>query len=166
MFRSLALFFLVLLATVGSAAAADEQQQQLLGITVRGESQKIDRLDHYNAAQPVTIRVVAPEAARVVVAGAKPDGTPMRVALQRGADGTYTGTLDVPTPGTWILAAHTTIGGIETTTGKISMQVKPPPTHDDPTLMLVAALVSIGGGLGLIVIGRTTAAARSARPAA
>jgi hypothetical protein len=152
--------FALLLGSVllGTATAAYAASAQSLVVDVRDRDPQLSRLSHYSASAPVELRVIAPGASSVALVGASPAGTTVRVPLAAARDGSFTGTTTLAVPGTWLLAISTTYKGPEIVGDSFSVVVEQGASARDAAVLAVLAVLSIGGGIGLIVAGRGSAA--------
>jgi hypothetical protein len=119
------------------AAQADEPQQ--LFVDLSGTSPRIERLETYDTARLIRIRVFDPAAQRVGIQGVAPDGSTLDLLLARGEDGFYTGTLTLRMSGSWELSIDTTADY---------------PPAGEAEMMIALSGASIFSGIGLIAVGR------------
>jgi hypothetical protein len=146
--------------TAGIAAAA-----QPLTIDDRTDQLRVDHLDRYTNGEPVAVRVQAQPAQGVALLLLAPDGTSTRVPLALDADGSFSGTVTLAAPGTWTLAIAVNANGVQTTSQSfVAIVTDARATYESVLTMLGLALVSIGGGIGLIAVGRKSALAAQAQP--
>ena len=155
MFRLAALLLLALAALPCVALAAGTQA---LTIDLRGGTPRIDKLERYETGTPLTVTVTAPSAESAMLAGVGPDGSNLRAPLARGADGAFTATVTLATPGTWSLATSTSANGETVSTESFALTVSDAPSPVGAAVMAALSFVSIAGGIGLIAVKRRTLA--------
>ena len=161
MSRLVSTVLLALAVWAGSSVAAAAAQP--LSIDNRTDQLRIDHLDAYSNGEPVTVRVQAQPAQAVTLIGLSPAGTDLRVPLVREPDGSFTGVATLSAPGSWTLAISTTANGVQTLSQSFVVTVADSAATTSSVLtMLGLALVSIGGGVGLIAVGRKNAVAQQA----
>ncbi|HEY4442060.1 MAG TPA: hypothetical protein VGN14_16500 [Candidatus Elarobacter sp.] len=151
MFRLAACALLALLLVPAAAGAA-----QPLTVDLSGTAPVVDKLDRYFTGESVALRVLAPQATQVTIAGVAPDGTTLRVPLVLGTDGAFAGTLTLATAGTWSLAADTTVGAHDVNTESFALLAVAPQSPLAASIMAGLALASVVGGIGLIAVARRT----------
>jgi hypothetical protein len=158
MSRIVSAVLLALVAWAGSAGVAAAAQP--LTIDERTDQLRVDHLDRYTNDEPLAVRVQAQPAQSVTLLGLAPDGGSLRVPLARQADGSFTGDVSLAKPGTWTLAVDAAANGVQSTSQSFVVIVADArATKESFFTMLGLALVSIGGGLGLIAVGRKNAVA-------
>ena len=133
-------------------ARADEPQQ--LFVDLSGTSPRIERLETYDTARLIRIRVFDPAAQRVGIQGVAPDGSTLDLLLARGEDGFYTGTLTLRMSGSWELSIDTTDGGEDVVTERFTVAAADYPPAGEAEMMIALSGASIFSGIGLIAVGR------------
>lgn len=139
-----------ILAPVAASAA------QALTIDLRGATPRIDKLDRYDTGSALALRVMAPRASQVTIAGIGPDGSNIRVPLAAAAGGAYAGTMTLPVAGTWSFAADMTVDGEDASTESFPIVAAEPESRLPAAIMAALALASVAGGVGLIAVARRT----------
>ena len=169
MLRTVTALVLALVATVAVASAAAvvsarHAGDQALSVTMTSQGARIERLDGYTAARPIALRVAAPRAQGVTLVGTAPDGGNLRVPLARAADGSFGAEVGLAMPGIWSLAIASHAGPDEATSESFAISVVEGVSQRALGVVLALALLLLGGGVGLIVLGVTRAS--RARPVA
>jgi hypothetical protein len=161
MSRIVSAVLLALVAWAGSAGMAAAAQP--LTVDERTDQLRVDHLDRYTNGEPVAVRVQVQPAQSVTLVGLAPDGASLRVPLAREADGSFAGNVALSTPGTWTLAVVAAENGVQSTSTSFVVTVTDAGATKESALTMIAlALASIGGGVGLIAVGRKNAVAAHA----
>ena len=157
--------FLALVAWAGGAGTAAAAQP--LTVDERTDQLRVDHLDRYTNGEPLTVRVQVQPAQSVTLVGLAPDGGNLRVPLAREADGSFARDVTLTTPGMWTLAVIAADNGVQSTSTSFVVTVTDAGATTQSALAMIAlALASIGGGVGLIAVGRKNAVAVQAEPPA
>jgi hypothetical protein len=159
MFRAVSGLVVALLTFLVFASSAEAAQA--LSVEVGDTGPQVSHLVAYVPGAPIEVRVKAPGARSAALVGLGPDGSNVRFPLDRAADGTFTGNAALGAPGTWSLAVATTSDGPEILGESFPVVVAPGPSKLEIAALIAMAVVSIGGGVGLIAAGRSGAAARA-----
>jgi hypothetical protein len=157
MFRLVFALVLAWIAVAGSpypAAAA-----QTLTVRVADTGPQVNHLASYVPDVPIDVTVEAPGARTVALAGLGPDGSNVRFPLAQ-VRGVFAGTATFAVAGTWSLAVATTADGPEILGESFPIVVAPGPSSLQIGGLIALALVSIGGGVGLIAAARQSAGTR------
>lgn len=162
MLRTVTALVLALVATVAVASAAvvvsaRHAGDQTLTVTMTPQGSRVERREGYTAARPIVLRVDAPRAQGVTLLGTAPDGGSLRVPLARAADGSFGGEVGLAMPGIWSLAIASQAGSDEAASGAFAISVVEGVSQRALGVVLGLALLFLGGGVGLIVLGVTRA---------
>ena len=113
---------------------------QSLAIVLRDDNAATQRLDHYQAARPIAVRIAGDtfKFDHMVVTASGPNGVAISEPLERTADG-FAGTLRLATPGLWTLALTTQLGQFSTNVTSVVLDVVEP--HELSILALVLLLL-------------------------
>lgn len=160
MARLLTILSLAAVLAVCAGSRAWAGSAQTLGIDVSAAQPRVEQLDRYTSGQPIDVRVMAGAARGAALVGVAPNGADLRVPLARCGDGAYAGTFTPGTPGTWSLAVSIDAAGSANASSSFPIVVAEPGASEATAAVMIAlAIASIGGGIGLIGIGRRNAAA-------
>lgn len=135
---------------------------QALTIEVTPGGSRVHALDSYLATSPVAVRVLARHAGVVALDAVGPDGRDVTIPLAREGAETFSGTAGLDQAGTWSLAVETTADGVTTTSPAFTVSVRSGPSGLDLAVIVVLAVASFGGGIGLIAAGRRSSDRRRA----
>jgi hypothetical protein len=136
------------LAAAIPAGAAQDAGTQPLSIGVHGDGAQATQLPTYDPNLPIAISVSNRDGQRVdalTVAAVGPSGQTANVPLLRTPDGTFTGSVTLPSEGTWRLRLFSRTGPLSTGTTPIALELKAPPP-------LYAGLVGWAVGSGIFII--------------
>lgn len=158
MVRLLGVLSLACMLAVATGARAATAAAETLGIDLTAPQPQVDRLGRYEQGRPIDVRVTTRSSGGVALVGVSPSGVNLRLPLVRDRGDSYGGTFTPGTPGTWSLAVASDAAGTANATSTFPLVVTEPGASDAATAAMFAlALASIGGGIGLITVGRKNA---------
>lgn len=143
--------FAALILVVACGAAPALASDQTIVVTPGPNGQIVRTVGRY-VAGPIHVSVLAPRASAAQVAGSDADGANVQVPLARTARG-WEGDVRLDA-GTWHLTTFVTEAGTTTQGAPFPLNVGGTDTTPVATLFGALAVLSIGGGIGLIAAGR------------
>jgi len=156
-----AVFIAGVIAFVSSGAQA-AAPAQTLGIVLQQNSAATERLPHYRTAAPIAVKVGgAAKLSSLTVTAHGPGGQAITTPLARSGN-TFTGKLDLISPGTWTLALSTQLGSVSSALTSVRLDVVSEDSADfaaRPAFALAGLCIVMGLALVLRVNGRPLALA-------
>lgn len=158
-FASCLAAFIFLLPVAATAATP----AQPLFITIDNNGAVAKSLEQYTPGTPVAVHVSivhASDVAALSLIAMGPNGAPVRTALERNSDGTFSGNLALDEAGTWTLTVSERSGILTTETQPISLDVTATVTDESMPLALGAGAIAflMIGGLGFVLLRRRSVA--------